>query len=201
MKFRVWETALLVLVAGFLLFGSVAQATAEGLSGDFLRLHVIANSDDADDQRLKLLVRDEILAYSAAFLSPELSLEQCEAVLSERLGELEWVAAQVLRENGCELTVTAIIADAHFPTKHYGGFSLPAGNYRALRIVIGEGAGENWWCVVFPPLCFGAVTETATTEQAMAYGVDPRNAGLIAGENEGYILRFKCLEIWDSIVN
>ena len=201
MKFRIWETALLVLVAGFLLFGSVAQATAEGLSGDFLRLHVIANSDSAYDQELKLLVRDEILAYSEEILVPGLGLAACETVLTERLDELEGLAAQVLRENGCELAVAASLTDAHFPTKHYGGFSLPAGNYRALRIVIGEGGGENWWCVVFPPLCFGAVTETVTAEQAMAYGVDARNAGLIAGENEGYVLRFKCLELWDSIVN
>jgi len=201
MKFRIWETALLVLAAGFLLLGSVAQATAENLSGDFLRLHVIAHSDSDYDQQLKLLVRDAILAYSETLLSPELSLADCEALLSERLDELESLAAQVLRDNGCELPVAAGIADAHFPTKHYGDFALPAGTYRALRIVIGAGGGENWWCVVFPPLCFGAVTEQSTAEQAMSYGVDPQNAALISGENEGYILKFKCLELWNHFLH
>ena len=201
MKFRIWETALLVLVAGFLLFGSVAQATAENLSGDFLRLHVIAHSDSAEDQRLKLLVRDAILAYSEGLFSPELTLAECETMLAAQLDELETLAAQVLRENDCDLPVAAGITDAHFPTKHYGDFALPAGTYRALRIVLGAGGGENWWCVVFPPLCFGAVTEQSTAEQAMSYGIDPQNAALISGENEGYLLKFKCLELWNHFLH
>jgi len=201
MKFRLWETALLLLVASLLLFGAVAQASAEALSDQFLRLHVIANSDSTEDQALKLLVRDEILAHSQTFLSPELSRTDCEAALADRLPELKALAQNVLRKNGSSLSVSASITDAHFPTKHYADFALPAGTYRALRIVLGDGGGENWWCVVFPPLCFGAVSETSTAEQALAYGLDPQSAALISGENEGYILKFKCLELWDSWVN
>jgi len=201
MKFRLWETALLLLVSFSLLFAAVAQASAESLSGQFLRLHVVAHSDSAEDQALKLLVRDEILAYSQTFLSPELSLTDCEAALAARLPELEALALEVLQQNGCDQTVTIGITDTRFPTKHYADFALPAGTYRALRIVLGDGGGENWWCVVFPPLCFGAVTEQATAEQAMAYGIDSQTAALISGENEGYILKFKCLELWDSLVN
>ena len=83
-----------------------------------------------------------------------------------------------------------------FPTKHYTGFSLPAGRYTALRITVGEGEGRNWWCVVFPPLCMGAVSESADTAME---ALSPDQVALLTGKNEGYVVKFKLLEWWGQL--
>lgn len=198
MKLRKWELLLLIAVAVILLSGAVLEQEAQALSQQFVRLHVIANSDSQDDQTMKLAVRDAILSYAEQILPSGLSMEETQAALAAQLDTLESIGEQAVRAYGADYSVAVSLTDAHFPTKVYEDFSLPAGTYRALRVVIGDGAGENWWCVVFPPLCLGAVSEDAATE-AMAYGVDEESARLITGENEGYILKFKCLEWWDNL--
>lgn len=200
MKLRKWECVLLVIVAVLLLSGAVLEENAQALSDQFIRLHVIANSDSKDDQTMKLAVRDEILAYAETVLPAGLSMEETEELLSARLHELEAVGAKAVIAYGADYPVSVSLTDTHFPTKVYEDFALPAGNYRALQVVIGAGGGENWWCVLFPPLCLGAVTEDVATE-AMAYGVEEDSVRLITGEDEGYILKFKCLELWDSFIN
>ena len=100
---------------------------------------------------------------------------------------------------GYDYPVTVSLEDCWFPTKVYDGFSLPAGNYRALRVVIGAGEGQNWWCVVFPPLCLGSVTEEVAATAAQA-GLSEDQVSLITGRDGGYVLKFKLIEWWDSLI-
>jgi len=112
---------------------------------------------------------------------------------------LEDTARGVLDAAGYDDDVTVTITDQWFPTRVYDSFSLPAGQYRALKVVIGEGAGQNWWCVVFPPLCMASVTEEVE-EAAERGGLTAQQVALITGQDETYIIKFKIVEWWEQMV-
>jgi len=126
------------------------------LRGEVLRLHIIANSDSDEDQRLKLCVRDEILRHSSELFGEVESRCEAERSVAQKLPEIKKIAEQTLRREGCYAEVSAEITDMAFDERTYGDSTMPAGEYRALRITIGEAAGHNWWCVLFPPLCIPA---------------------------------------------
>lgn len=190
-----WELALLLALGLFLLLGVWLNAAHAALAGDVLRLHVLANSDSETDQSLKLAVRDRVLEAAGARLDRVSTRQEAEEVLSSSLEALAEAGAEAVAEAGYAYPVTVSLEDAWFPTKEYDGFALPAGEYRALRVLIGEGKGHNWWCVVFPPLCLGAVSEPA--EEAMESLPEGERA-LITGDGEGYVLKFKLLELWNN---
>jgi len=195
---RLWECALLIAFALTLLTGAYAVGEQTALADKVLRLHVIANSDSDADQALKLRVRDEVLAAAGDCLDGVTGRAQAEAVLSGRLQELADAGAAAVAAAGYDYPVRVSLTDCWFPTKEYEDFALPAGTYRALRVVIGEGAGRNWWCIVFPPLCLGAVSETVEDTAALA-GLTDDEVSLITGEDEGYIVRFKLVEWWNEM--
>lgn len=198
-RLRRWELALLLGVAAAALLGVWLDGQQSALADKVIRLHVIANSDSEADQALKLQVRDRILAEAGDLVPPGATLEQAEAAINARLGEMAAAGAAVVGEQGYPYPVTASLEqDVWFPTKEYTDFALPAGNYTALRVVIGEGGGRNWWCVVFPPLCLGSVTET-TTETALNGGFSGDEVSLITGESEGYVVKFKAIELLDQL--
>ena len=174
---RIVELALLLGTAVFLLTGAWALNTQRDLADRVVRLHVLANSDSEEDQALKLLVRDAVLERATALLEQTESRAEAEVLLREGLPELETIAEETVRANGYSYAVTAELEDTSFPTKEYDGFSLPAGEYLALRILIGEGAGQNWWCVVFPPLCTAASADVPET--ALAAGLTEDQVGLM----------------------
>ena len=130
------------------------QRIQEQIAGKVLRFHVLANSDTAEDQNLKLAVRDAVGSRMAELLSDVPDREACEQVVEAHLPEIAETAQAVVREAGYEYEVHAAIEETEFPSKTYGKFTFPAGKYEALRVVIGEGEGHNWWCVLYPPLCF-----------------------------------------------
>ncbi|SBW07058.1 Stage II sporulation protein R [uncultured Eubacteriales bacterium] len=197
-KLRRWEIALLLGVGVAALLGGWLNGQQRDLADKVIRLHVIANSDSQEDQALKLQVRDRILAEAGDLFTQGLSREAAEAAIAARLGDFAAVGAETVGENGYDYPVTAAVEqNAWFPTKEYDDFALPAGEYTALRVVIGDGGGQNWWCVVFPPLCLGSVTET-TAETAAEGGLTSGDIALITGENEGYIVKFKAMELWDE---
>ena len=194
-KLRRWELALLLGVAIAALIGVRLDGQQAALADRVVRLHVIPNSDAPEDQALKLEVRDRILAQAETFLSAGKTPDEAAALLSAHLPELANAGAEAVREAGYRYPVSVSLEDqVWFPTKQYDDFALPAGQYRALRVVIGEGAGQNWWCVVFPPLCLGSVTES-TAQTAAEGGLDQDQIALITGENEGYVIKFKVLEL------
>jgi stage II sporulation protein R len=137
-----------------------SACAAEKLSGGVLRLHILANSDSESDQALKLKVRDAILVYTQELFANAASKEQAQEIARKNLAQMEAVAEQVLRENGCEYKVTAHVEHTYFPTREYGnGQRLPAGFYDALRLEIGAAQGHNWWCILYPSLCLGSSIE------------------------------------------
>lgn len=194
-KLRLWEAALFLAFGLTLTVGMWAGASEGALADRVLRLHVVANSDSDSDQARKALVRDAVLALASQILEGVDDRREAEEALSSRLDELAEAGADVLARTGHSDPVRVTLSDEWFPTREYDGFSLPAGRYRALRVVIGEGAGRNWWCVVFPPLCLGAVSQSA--EEAMNALPEGERA-LITGESEGYVLKFKLMELWDT---
>jgi len=183
-----------------LLTGAYAVGEQGALATKVLRLHVIVNSDSESDQALKLQVRDEVLAAAGTYLDGVANREQAEAVLADKLQELADAGAAVVAEAGYDYPVSVFLTDCWFPTKVYEDFALPAGSYRALRVVIGDGAGRNWWCVVFPPLCLGSVSETVE-DAAAAAGLTGDEVSLITGEDEGYVVRFKLVEWWNEFLH
>ncbi len=188
-RLRRWESALLIGLACAMLWASALGAEQDALADKVVRLHVVANSDSEADQTLKLQVRDAILADAAselAGLSREEALEQ----LTQDLPRLGEIAAQTVGEQGYDYPVTVSLKEERFPTKRYDDFALPAGEYMALRVQIGSGEGHNWWCVVFPPLCMGSVEEAAE--------LDDRDRALITGETEGYVVKFRAMELWEE---
>ena len=126
----------------------------QAISDKVLRFHVLANSDSEADQNLKLAVRDAVGSFMQEKLATVENLEECELVVRQSLGEIEEAAAETIAENGYDYDVTAELEHTSFPVKNYGSYTFPAGDYEALRIVIGEGNGHNWWCVMYPNMCF-----------------------------------------------
>lgn len=194
-RLRRVEAALLAGLAAAVLSGAVLQEEQTALSDKLIRLHVVANSDSEADQALKLAVRDRVLETAENLIPPGSSREEAMGILSGHLNTLAQAGASVVAEEGYSYSVTASLEeDVWFPTKTYTDFALPAGNYTALRLVIGEGGGQNWWCVVFPPLCLGSVTE-AVARTAPADCFTTEEVALITGEDEGYIVKFKTMEL------
>ena len=194
-RLRRLEAALLAGLAAAVLSGAVLKEEQTDLADKLIRLHVVANSDSEADQTLKLAVRDRILEEAEGLIPPGSSREEAMALLSGHLEELAAAGAAAVAEEGYAYPVTASLEeDVWFPTKTYTDFALPAGNYTALRLVIGTGGGQNWWCVVFPPLCLGSVTE-AVAQSVPEEAFSAREVALITGEDEGYIVKFKTMEL------
>lgn len=191
---KTWEMALLFGVLCALALGAWLGQEQQELSGQMVRLHVVANSDSSRDQALKLAVRDRVLARAQELYTEGTDRAQALEILAAHLPELEREGQRVVAEWGLEQKVTARIDQSWFPTKEYESFALPAGEYTALKIVLGDGQGQNWWCVAFPPLCLGAAS--VTVEQAVQAGSFTREqADLMTGEGRGYVLKFKALEL------
>ena len=196
-QFKAFEIALLIGMAVFLTSGALALRTQDDLADKVVRLHVLANSDSEEDQALKLRVRDVVLERATAILEQSADRREAESRLRGQLLELERVAAAEISAAGYRYPVTVELENTDFPTKEYDGFTLPAGEYLALRVIIGEGQGQNWWCVVFPPLCTAASAEVPAS--ALAAGFSEEEVSLITEENQGYVLKFKAVEWWETL--
>lgn len=180
-------------VLGVFAWGIVTDSRElrEGL----LRLHVVGASDSAEDQEVKLLVRDAVLASLEDGLQDLTDVDAAVDYVSRMLPKVEAAANRCLAAAGFSDTVAVSLTEEAFPTRDYDNFSLPAGVYRALRVVIGEGEGRNWWCVVFPQLCMAGEDFVETASVA---GLSPELAGTLEGE---YELRFWVLEKWGEMKN
>ena len=196
-RLKIWEIALLLGVAVCLLSGAKALHTQDELADKVVRLHVLANSDSEEDQALKLQVRDAVLDRAEDLLAQTSSRAEAEGKLRGQLLEFERLAEAVVREAGYDYEVTAELTDTEFPTREYEDFTLPAGEYLALRILIGDAAGRNWWCVVFPPLCTAASADVPAS--ALAAGFTEDEVRLITEEDRGYVLKFKAVEFWETL--
>lgn len=141
------------LTLSVMFFFSYASIIMAWQTPPLIRLHILANSNEKEDQMNKLIVRDKIISQMSAWFEDSRSLEESRHLLLDNLSQLEKEAQKTLQKAGSSYRVKAYYGTFEFPTKYYGTFSLPAGRYEAVRLVIGEGKGANWWCVLFPPLC------------------------------------------------
>ncbi len=189
-----WELALIFGLMCAMVMGGWLGQEQTALADRVIRLHIVANSDSPRDQAMKLAVRDRVLAKAESLYSSDANREQALSILSGHLAELAQEGREVVEAWGSDAPVTAKVERCWFPTKQYGDFALPAGEYTALRIVIGEGEGENWWCVAFPPLCLGAASETVE-QAAQAGNFTPAQAALMTEDSGGYVLKFKSMEL------
>lgn len=177
---------------------SYATSISEGLADNIFRLHILANSDSEEDQTLKLKVRDSILEYMKS-LTSDLSDKQTVINLSRQHTEdLKKIAQKVIKENGYNYPVYIEIGNFYFPTKYYGNISLPAGNYDALKIEIGEAKGQNWWCSLFPPLCFVSVSSGVIDKEGEEYlkeNLSEEEFEIISNSSSEIEFKFKIIEM------
>ncbi len=165
----------------------------EKLRHSVLRLHILAESDSEYDQKLKLKVRDALL--ESGVLDGADSLEEAEMITEEKLPDIVEIAENVLRENGCYLPVAAEVTDVDFDERVYGDITMPAGEYRALRVKIGSAQGHNWWCVMYPPLCIPAACEVTNDKEKEAELFDEDELDIMYNP-EKYEIRFA---LWDKL--
>ena len=156
-KSKVKNSLILIILLFFYIFISAfsyVNAVSKDISNSVFRLHVLANSDSEEDQNLKYKVRDNLIDYMDSLCSNTTSKEEAMEIAKSHLDDFISIAQNTVYKNGYSYTVTAEIGNFSFPKKEYGDISLPEGMYDALRVKIGDGKGQNWWCVMFPPLCF-----------------------------------------------
>jgi stage II sporulation protein R len=155
-----------ILFASFpKIYVATEAAGQESIAGKVIRFHVIANSDDKKDQELKLKVRDAVLNYIYPVLQKSQNIGQSRNVLLKESGNIKKVAVDEIVKNGFNYSVKVMLSNENFPVKSYGNITLPQGRYEAFRIIIGRGEGMNWWCVMFPPLCFIDITKGEISEE------------------------------------
>ena len=172
---------------------------AESVRQDVVRLHILANSDSAVDQELKIKVRDALLAKNTLLLTQGVTRENAVEYFELSRDELLETARNVIAENGFNYDVRMYIDEEYFETRQYGDMTFPAGEYTALKVIIGEGEGRNWWCVMFPPLCVPAADDVEIKNTTDEYLTESGNK-IVNGGNK-YIVKFKLLEIYEEMKN
>lgn len=159
-----------------------------------LRLHILASSDSEEDQRVKLIVRDALLESGAGIFDGSVSADEAVEKISPEISFLEDTANSVLRENGFDYTAEIQITREYFSTRQYEDVTLPAGEYTALKVVLGQGDGHNWWCVMFPPLCLPAASESEES-----FSVFNESGKRVVDGSSQYAVRFKIAEWWEAL--
>ena len=195
---------ILILLSLFILISAISyvDAVSNNIADSVFRLHVIANSDSKEDQELKLKVRDELLSYMNIISKDSTSKQEAMQIANEHKEEFTQIAEKVIKENGYNYTVNVQIGKADFPTKYYGDITLPAGTYDALKVQIGEAKGQNWWCVMFPPLCFVDVSTGIVpdnSKQEWKQSLDNEEYDLISKtDNNEISFKFKIVELFQN---
>ncbi|MBQ9748715.1 MAG: stage II sporulation protein R [Clostridia bacterium] len=192
MKYFVIATSLILALCLFC--GFMPSDEDMAVYDSTVRLHVLANSDDTHDQSVKLLVRDAVLDEIRALTEDAQSAEEASVMLTEGLSHIREICEQTLADMGEEIPVSVYFSEEKYPTRSYGTVRLPAGRYRSLRIELGEAAGRNWWCVLYPALC----TDVAKTEASFirtGFTSDQVHV-LTGGDSPKYKIRFRILEFF-----
>lgn len=182
---------------------SYVNAVSSDIANSVFRLHVIANSDEKEDQELKLKVRDNVLFYMNEICENVTTKEEAILIANEHIDEFKEIALNTIHENGYDYLVNIRIGNFSFPTKTYGDISLPSGYYDALRIEIGEAKGQNWWCVMFPPLCFVDVSSGIVPDESketMKSDLSDEEFSLISDNEDSNVkFKFKLIEWFQNV--
>ena len=204
-RFTVFLLTFSILTALILPLSAVLPSASDlTIYEKIIRLHVLANSDSDADQALKLRVRDGILETVAEIVGDITDRDAAEAALREQLDKIESAAADVLRREGSDYSVSVTLTKEAYPTREYENYTLPAGTYTSLRVLIGEAEGHNWWCVLFPQLCIGMqdapdVTVIAEPDALIEAGLTPSQIRIITGDSAGVKIKFRLIELLAAI--
>lgn len=194
---------ILVLFSIYILFSifSYSNAVSTDISNSVFRLHVIANSNSSEDQELKYAVRDALISYMNSISKDIRTKEEAINLANENKAEFYNIAKKVIEDNGYNYDVNIEIGNFSFPTKTYGDIALPAGFYDALKVEIGSASGKNWWCVMFPSLCFVDVSNGVVPEESketLESNLETEDYNLIASDNVEYKVKFKLVELFEN---
>ena len=194
---------LLLILFIFISAISYVSAVSNNIANGVFRLHVIANSDSPEDQNLKYIVRDELIKYMNTLAKDCTSKQEVIEIAQNNISNFENIAKKTIQDNGFNYNVTVEIGNFDFPTKTYGDITFPAGTYDSLKIKIGKSEGQNWWCVMFPPLCFVDVTTGIVPEESkkeMKEAMPEEEYSLISNTNNSEVnFKFKLIEFFENI--
>lgn len=193
-----------VVAIGFALYMAFSvtyfSATCDSVRESVVRLHILANSDSAEDQRVKLLVRDALLQKNCQLLSDNVTTENAHIYFNNSKDELIKTSIKTLQKYGFNYGAKISLTNEFYETRDYGELTFPAGEYLSLKVVLGEGNGKNWWCVMFPPLCI-PVSGDIRTEKNKTTGYISSNGEEIINGGDEYIIKFKIIEIYEGLKN
>lgn len=203
-KFRVFLLLLILVFSGIIMGFTQVDTRKEaqiqaGIAEEIIRFHVIANSDSEEDQSLKLKVKETLVKELSPYLNNAANITEARAILSDHIPFIQETAESVVREEGFDYPVTVSLDNCNFPIKVYGDYTFPPGTYEALRVRIGDAKGKNWWCVLFPPLCF--VDETYSivdeaTENQLKYLLTEEEFETLKAQKVPVRIKFK---LWEEI--
>lgn len=194
---RIEISVLIAVVICCLINISAFSEQCDSIRDKMLRMHVIANSDSEEDQALKLKVRDAVLSEGKELFDGTISSQDAEKILIPHIKELEQVASETIKKEGFDYNVKITVQEEFFNTRVYdNAITLPAGNYMAVKVIIGEGKGQNWWCVMFPPMCLPA----ANAESELSDVLTDEETEIVT-DSEKYEFRFKIIELLEDFMN
>lgn len=192
----------MITFIGILAYNS--KNTTDTLSNEMIRFHVVANSDTTEDQLLKQQVKDEIIHYMEPLLKESKSIEETRRIINMCLPNIKNVAQEVVKKYGMEYEIYVNLDKANFPAKAYGDVILPSGEYEACRVIIGEGKGENWWCVMYPPLCYidaaSGVVPLQGKEQLKKNLNEEQYKLVVKNKDKKYVVKFKVVDAINSVI-
>ncbi|MGI6773198.1 MAG: stage II sporulation protein R [Acutalibacteraceae bacterium] len=193
------QAAAIILILITTIISTAAFSTrCDEVRTNVLRLHILANSDSEADQALKLIIRDKLLTEGADVFDGSVTADNAADKIAEASERLKAVAEQTAKENGFDYEVKIEVTEEYFDTRSYENVTLPAGRYKAVKVIIGEGAGKNWWCVMFPPLCLPAAEENDERDVKIDAILTDSGVRLIES-NPKFEVRFKIVEIYEKI--
>lgn len=203
LKCRTWQLVIVLILFVSVLYCAAAESQQQLLAGKLIRLHVVADSNEPEAQELKLKIRDEVLRALSPLLKGCKSRQQAEAIIGRRLYQIEQIAESCAREYGRRSDIAVSLEREMFDERQYDTFALPAGEYSSLKIVIDEGKGKNWWCVIFPPLCLEVSCETCQSDnidedekpESAFSELSDEEIELITGEDDEYVVKFKIMDL------
>ena len=190
---------ILFLLILFIFFSVISYASniSNNLESNIFRLHILANSDSSIDQSLKLKVRDNIINYLENLCDNCKSKTEFYTIINENLNNIKNIASETILNNGFSYPISIELGNFYLPTKHYGNISFPAGDYDGIRIKIGEAKGENWWCSLFPPLCFTDISSgiiDSIASKNLENNISSEEFSIVSSNNKIYKLKFKLIE-------
>ncbi len=200
-KINIYRLSVIVFIIILIISAiTYAKVTQQNIAKSVLRLHIVANSDSEADQRLKLLVRDRVLSEAAYLFEDTVSAEAAEKIAKENIDYLTEIARDEIKKHGYAYSAKVQVGKFPFPVKIYDDIMLPSGQYTALKIIIGEGKGQNWWCVMYPPMCTLEGITMSTGRKKLEGALSQEEYKIISSDSQTAQIRFRIVDMINSFL-